>query len=260
MRVVWDGIADRVYTAGVDHGMLYPDTLGGVPWSGLISVTEHGDPDQEASYFDGQRYYSRPLGNTFSGVISAYTYPDEFEPYIGMSGITTAQPRRPFGFSYRTNKEWHLVYNALAAPSQQEYQTVSGQVNLLALEWDFTTQPVKIPGGKPTAHVVILLDDASPDAIADLESLMYGTDDTPGYDPDDPTSGTPGTEPVLPEIADVLEIFESHTTLRITDNGDGTWTATGPDAVITVNADDTFEIDSDSAIFISDTTYRISSL
>jgi len=259
MRVTWDALTERKYDTGIDQGMLYLDDGSGVPWNGLISVAEGGDPEQESFYFDGTRYFSRSLGSSFSGTITAFTYPDALEPSVGIAGIAGTQLRKPCSISYRTSTEWHIVYNVLLAPSQREYDSLTDQVNPLNLAWDFTTQPVKIPGGRPTSHVVILLDESDPGAISDLELIMYGTNDSDGYDPSDPTTGTPGVDPLLPAIADIVEIFESHTTLRITDNGDGTWTAAGPDNVVSLTGPSSFQINADSAIFIGDGVYRISS-
>jgi len=258
-RATWDVLTDRRYTTGINQGMLYPADGSGVPWNGLTSIVQGGDPEQESFYFDGTRYFSRSLNDTFSGTLSAFTYPDELEPFVGLSGVAGAQLRSAFSISYRTSAEWHIVYNMLLTPAQREYDTLTDQVNPLELSWDFTTHPVKIPGGRPTSHVVILLDSSSPDAISDLETIMYGTDDSPGYDPSDPTSGTPGIDPALPAIADIVDIFESHATMRITDNGDGTWIATGPDDVIFLTGPKSFQINANSAIFVGDGVYRISS-
>jgi hypothetical protein len=93
--------------------------------------------------------------------------------------------------------------------------------------------------------LTIVVDDVQPGALADLEALIYGDDDN---------------DPVLPSPTEVLEIFESHTTLRITDNGDGSWTATGPDSAIVMLDATTFQITWPSAIFIDATSYKISSL
>lgn len=260
MRVIWDALADRLYTEGVSNGVLYNADGSGVAWNGLISVTENGDPDQETKYFEGRRYYSRSPGSTYAGTISAYTYPDEFEPYIGIGGIATAQLRRAFGFSYQTNNELHIVYNALASPSQRDYQTMTEEINLVEMSWDFTTQPVEIPGGKPTSHVVILLNDSSLSAIFDLETILYGTDGEDILDPDTgEVIGSTATDPALPAITDIIEIFESYTTMRITNNGDDTWTASGPDDVVTILDSEAFQITSDSIVDFGDGTYKVSS-
>lgn len=245
MRIVWDGPEARPYSSGVDQGVLYPGDNPGVPWNGLISVSETGEPNQEARYFDGIRYLTRGLPSGFSGVISAYTYPDELEPYIGISGGFTGQNRRSFGLTYRTSNEIHIVYNVLAAPSNQDYSTIGAEAAPSSMVWNFTTVPVKIPGGKPSAHIVILIDESNPVALSSLEALLYG-DDT--------------NEPSLPSVDDILALFEASAILQITDNGDGTWSATGPDDVVIDNGNGTFTINYSTVVIVGDGTFRVDSL
>lgn len=244
MRISWDELV-RPVTQGVSQGVLYTEDAPGVSWSGLTSVTEKGDDSASEIYVDGQKVRSRIRPKSFAGTISAYMYPEEFGPYDGVVLGVTGQPRKPFGLSYRSNKEIHVVYNAMTSPPGSSYTTLGEQTALTEFSWDFTTTPVDIPGGGPSAHLVISVDDAQPGAITDLEALLYGDDDN---------------DPALPSPADILEIFESHTTLRITDNGDGTWTATGPSTAITMLDSTTFQIAWPSAIFIDATSYKISSL
>jgi hypothetical protein len=245
MRVIWDAEEDRIYSAGVAQGMLYPGNAPGVAWNGLISVTNSGGQTQDPKYFDGQRYKDRGIPSGFSGTISAYTYPEELESFIGISGAVTGQNRSYFGLSYRTNNEIHIVYNVLAGPSKHEYATIGAQIEPAAFEWSFTTKPVKIPGGKPSSHIVILVDRAKLSAISDLEALIYGDD---------------VNEPSLPPFEDVFGLFESSAILKITDNGDGTWTAIGPDSVITESGDGLITINWPSVVIIDSTTFRVSSL
>lgn len=244
MRISWDG-SNRPYDIGVSNGVLYPQNSPGVAWNGLTTVTEKGDDTTSGLYLDGIRYRSRNVPSAFSGTIVAFTYPDEFEPYNGnISGIT-AQPRQSFGFSYRSNRELHIVYNATAAPSNDQYSSINSSVTPISFSWSFTTVPVNIPAGRASAHLVVMLDYAQPGAVSDLEALLYGDD---------------ANDPSLPMPADVIAIFESYTTVTIVDNGDGTWTATGPDDVITMLSGTEFQINWPSAIFIDANTYTISSL
>ena len=217
MRVTWDDV--RPYSQGVKQGVLYPENSPGVAWNGLISVTEKGDDSPSSLYIDGQKIRNKATLSYFSGTISAFTYPDEFEPMIGLVSGISSQPKPSFGFCYRNNNEIHLVYNALASPSSDQFSSFSEQPSATVFSWDFTTQPVEIPGGRPSAHLVVLLDYSQPGAISSLEAILYGDADN---------------DPSLPDPATVIDIFESNAVLRITDNGDGTWTATGPDNVITM--------------------------
>jgi hypothetical protein len=211
----------------------------------LISVSEIGDAAPTARYFDGLKYMDEFQLGTYAGTISAFTYPDEFEPCIGLDAGITAQPRESFGFTYRDTREIHLVYNATVSPSSDQYSSLADSISLVAFAWDFSTFPVEVPFGRPTSHLVIVTDFADTDALAALEDILYGDD---------------SNNPALPDPATVYELFESNALLRITDNGDGTWTADGPDSAITMLDSDTFQIDWPSALFIDADSYQIYSL
>jgi hypothetical protein len=215
MRVKWDENSD--YSLGVSSGVLYPQNSSGVSWNGLISVTDNGDTAPTALYLDGQKVGDRTVPSTFAGTISAFMYPEEFEPCIGMVSGISSQPRQLFSFTYRSNNELHLVYNALVDPGSDDYTSIAASSTAVTFSWAFTTLPIDIPAGRPSAHLVIMLDYAQPEAVSALEDIIYGDAVNDASMPDPDT---------------ILEIFESYTTLRITDNGDGTWTATGPDDVV----------------------------
>lgn len=245
MRISWHEAANRLYSQGISNGVLYPQNSPGVPWSGLVSVNEKGDGNPNALYVDGQRVLNHITPLSFSGTISAMMYPDEFEIYNGNVSGFTAQSRLSFGFSYRDNRDIHLVYNANVAPSQDQYSSLGGDVSPVSFSWDFETIPVDVPTAKATSHLIVSLDNANADAVSELEDMLYGDD---------------MDDPFLPDPAIVLELFESYTTLRITDNGDGTWTADGPDSAIIMLDANTFQITWPSAIFIDADSYRIYSL
>jgi hypothetical protein len=242
MRISW-APGNNQYTSGVSNGVLYPKNSPGVGWTGLVSVTEKGDDSPSFIYVDGQKIRDR-LSSSFAGTIEAFTFPDEFEPYLGLVDGITSQVPEPFGFSYRTNHELHIVYSAFVSPSSDDYQTVKTSETALVFAWSFSTLPVPMPVSKPASHIVIDLNNANSGAVSDLEDILYGSD---------------SDDPRLPSPSEVLDLFESHTTLRITDDGDGTWTATGPDSIISVTGD-TFTITWPSAVYIDSNTYTIRSL
>lgn len=242
MRVVWDTF-NRPYSQGVSQGMMYPDDGPGVAWNGLISVTEASDSNQEAKYFDGSRYLTRSPTLPFAGVISAYTYPDELEPYIGFRDFFTGQPNRLFDIAYSTNNELHLVYGVLLSPSPRPYSSISDRVDPVQFQWNFTTLPQKIPGGKSTAHIVILPEDVPEPVMAGFEAMIYGDDE------DDPR---------MPSIAEIIAMYEFSATLLVTDNGDGTFTVTGPDAVVSPTTSGHFTINAPTLVMIDAVTYSVS--
>jgi hypothetical protein len=244
MRISWDS-TDPVYSSGVSQGVFYPQNSPGVPWNGLISVLEKGDASQTSLYLDGQKYRNQVPAGNFAGTISAFTYPDEFEPYNGQVSSVMGQPRTSFGFSYQTNNELHLVYNAMVSPSNDQYVSLGDTATPVSFQWNFTTLPIDISETRPSAHIVVLLDYVNANALSDLQAIIYGDDS------DDPS---------LPDPSIVYGIFESYTTVTITDNGDGTWTASGPDSTVSMLDANTFEIDWASAIFINSTSYTVRSL
>ena len=224
-------------------GVLYPPDSPGVAWNGLIAVNEEGSSTQEARYFDGVRYDNQNPSLPFSGTLSAYTYPDELEACIGTKDFFTAQSSRPFGFSYRTNTEIHLVYGTLLNPSQRSYTSISDQSDPVAFQWAFTTLPQKIPGGKPSSHIVILVEDVPPDVMIQLENALYGDDED---------------DPWLPSVEDIGGMYDFVATLLITDNGDGTWTADGPDELVTLLPGGKFQITADTLTYVDLHTYFVS--
>lgn len=191
-RVTWDVIGERFYEIGVDRGVLYPTSALGIAWSGLISVSETpsgGEP--RPFYIDGIKYVNISAAEEFEAAIGAFSSPSEFAPCDGVARIqngllVTNQPRKPFGLSYRSNLgndtdgmdhayKIHLVYNALAAPSQRANNTIDDSVNPSIFNWSITTLPPAITGYKPTAHLVIDSRYTDPAKLSEIEDLLYGT-------------------------------------------------------------------------------------
>lgn len=243
MRVSWG--KSKPYSRGVNQGVLYSEDGSGVAWNGLISVTEKGDESPGVFYLDGCRFRNRFTPSSSEGTISALTYPDEFEPCIGIqSGWISSQPKASFGFSYRDNRELHIVYGVTVASSSDQYKSLGGDVNNISFSWDFTTVPQEIPGGRASSHLVIMLDYAQPGALSDLEDILYGND------VDDAS---------LPDVETVISMFESYVTVLITDNGDGTWTASGPDSLVSATGS-LITIDGAFVTILDSDTYKIRSL
>lgn len=252
-RFIWGDV--RPFEAGVDRGVLFPQNSPGVVWNGLTQVKEApSDGDAIAVYVDGFPFRNSRQSEGFAGTIEAFTYPDEFLEYDGFQDqVITQQRRKTFGFSYRVMSSGgpeykiHIVYNAVAKPSNRDWQSLSNSVQPLALSWDFESTPVRVPGSAASSHLIIDSSVAHPSALTALEDALYGTD---------------ATDSTLPSLLDVIEIFESNAILRIIDNGDGTWTAIADDStgIITMLSTDIFEIDYVTAVFIDTKTYTISSL
>lgn len=239
-KLIWDAPSSGSYYAGVSHGVFYPKNGPGVAWNGLVSVQESpSETEGRPRYLDGKLIGRTQRRGEFSGSIEAFTYPDGFYE----SALIPRHPR-PFGLSYRTETETsfelHIVYDVLLSPSSATYNQDDAQ----PFAWDFTTMPKVADQAQSTAHYVISAATAYPAALESLEAVLYGSESSAAK---------------LPTPDELFNLFEEHAILRIIDNGDGSWTAIGPDDAITVNPDGSFEIDWVSAVWISEDTYTIRS-
>ena len=198
-KLVWDKTGERLYETGVKQGVLYPiDNKGaypkGVAWNGLTNVTESpSGAEATALYADDIKYLNLISTEEFGGTIEAYTYPDEFAECDGSASLATGvyigqQPRKTFGLCYRTtvgndvdNNNYgyklHLVYGALASPSEKAYATINDNPEAITFSWEFSTTPVNVTGFKPTACITIDSTKVDPQKLAALEAILYGDDE-----------------------------------------------------------------------------------
>ena len=195
-KLVWDKTGERLYETGVKQGVLYPmDDKGaypkGVAWNGLTNVTESpSGAEATALYADDIKYLNLMSNEEFGGTIEAYTYPDEFAECDGSAALVTGvyigqQARKTFGFCYRTTLgndvesnahgyKLHLVYGALASPSEKAYATINDSPEAITFSWEFSTTPVNVTGFKPTASITIDSTKVDAEKLAALEAILYG--------------------------------------------------------------------------------------
>lgn len=197
-KLVWDQIGERYYETGVKQGVLYvQDSNGaypkGVAWNGLTAVTESpSGAEATPLYADDIKYLNLISNEEFGATIEAYTYPEEFGECDGSASIGTGvyigqQPRKAFGLCYRTvlgndvdNNNYgyklHLIYGAVAAPSEKAYATINDSPEAITFSWEVTTTPVNVAGFKPTASVTIDSTKVDAGKLAELEAILYGSE------------------------------------------------------------------------------------
>lgn len=199
-KLVWDKTGERLYETGVKQGVLYvQDAQGaypkGVAWNGLTTVTESpSGAEATPLYADDIKYLNLMSTEELGGTIEAYTYPDEWAECDGSAAISVGvyigqQPRKTFGMCYRTTLgndvennaygyKLHLIYGALAAPSEKAYATINDSPEAITFSWEFSTTPVNVEGFKPTANIVIDSTKVEPEKLAALEAVLYGDIET----------------------------------------------------------------------------------
>ena len=199
-KLVWDKTGERLYETGVKQGVLYPQAAGGtypkgVAWNGLTNITESpSGAEATALYADDIKYLNLVSAEELGGTIEAYTYPDEFAECDGSAALTDGvfigqQDRKTFGLCYRTTLgndvdsnghgyKLHLIYGALAAPSEKAYATINDSPEAITFSWEFKTTPVNVTGHKPTASLTLDSTKVSETKMAALEKVLYGEGDT----------------------------------------------------------------------------------
>lgn len=213
--LTWDGIGDRFYETGVDHGVLYiPDTVtgdydNGVAWNGLVSVTESPTgAESNKQYADNIVYVNLISAEEFEATLEAFTYPEEWNQFDGLAtpqaGVYVGQQaRKTFGLSYRTRigndlegddhgYKLHLVYGLVASPSEKGYTTVNDSPEPITFSWELTSTPVPVTGLRPTSILTIDSRTVAPADLTALEVLLYGA---------------VATDPALPTPDEVIALF-----------------------------------------------------
>lgn len=194
-KLIWDAVGDRLYETGVRQGVLYPMSNGtypkGVAWNGLTAVTESpSGAEPTPLYADDIKYLNLLSAEEFAATVEAYTYPDEFAECDGSATLTSGvtigqQPRKTFGLCYRTilgndtenenhGYKLHIIYGAMAAPSEKAYESVNDSPEAITLSWELSTTPVNVTGFKPTASITIDSTKVAEGKMEALEKILYG--------------------------------------------------------------------------------------
>ena len=218
-KLVWDKTGERLYETGIKNGVLYVQSESGtyptgVAWNGLTAITESpSGAEATALYADDIKYLNLMSNEEFGATIEAYTYPEEFAECDGSKELVNGvmigqQARKTFGLCYRTalgndtegndhGYKLHIIYGALAAPSEKAYSTINDSPEAITFSWEITTTPVNVTGAKPTASIVIDSTKADPTKLAALEDILYGKDGDSG-------SGTGPRLPLPDEIKTLM--------------------------------------------------------
>ena len=259
--LTWDKTGERVYETGVDKGVLYLHDGTSVVWNGLTSVEEDSADTLTSYYLDGVKFLDNLAPGDFTGILKAFTYPDEFDLVNGIAEVAPGlsyhdQPSQSFNLTYRTiigndaegtdhAYKIHLLYNVIANPATFAYESLKDSGSApIEFQWNLTGTPPKITGNRPTVHISIDSRKTDPEVLQGIEDVLYGT---------------ATTAPHFPSFNELLSLFKSLASLIIVDNGDGTWQAIdNGNNYITMISDTEFQIDGADATFLDATTYTIS--
>lgn len=192
----WDVVAHKLYETGSKRAVLYKqDNTGaygkGVAWSGLTGIDESpSGADATDLWADDIKYMTLRSAEQFGYTIKAYMYPEEFgecdgtaEPADGMT--IYQQPRRAFGFCYTSTvgndvqlndygEKIHLIYGSTASPSARNFSTINDSPEAIEFSWECTTNPVDVPGHKPTSEIVLDSTKIPAEKYEALKQILFG--------------------------------------------------------------------------------------
>ena len=207
--LVWDQAGERQYETGIDRGVLYLPDGSGVPWNGLVSVSEKRSREVKSYYMDGIKYLDHQILGEYAAKLQAFTYPDELDALLGTTEFVPGihihdQRTQLFNLSYRTKVgndldgvdhgyKIHIIWNVMANPSEFSHDTLADTTSLKPFEWDLTTTPVTgQPGVRPTAHVSLDSRGMEEGDLSWLEGKLYGTS---------------SLSPDLPTLLELIDMF-----------------------------------------------------
>jgi hypothetical protein len=243
-NIAWDQVGDRRFETGLDRGVLYANGGIGVPWNGLVSLNETTTGGSTKPYYiDGYKYQNVVSPEEFGATIDAFTYPDEFMQCDGTAsvggGLFAMQQRRlPFGLTYRTRigndvdgvehgYKYHLIYNAVVSPASKNFASLGDTPEPITFSWPITSKAIRVAGYKPISHLIVDTTKVAAPLLAALLGILYGTE---------------SAAPRLPLPAEVFTLFGTWPTLYVVDNGNGTFTVSGPDDIVHLIDSGTFQI------------------
>lgn len=198
-KLEWDKIGERLYETGVKKGVLYIKDIDGtyqdgVAWNGLTAVTESpSGAEISPLYAANIKYLSQASSEEFEITIEAFTYPEEFEQCDGSIYLTEGvkigqRSRKLFGLTYQTligndvegieyGYKIHILYSALAEPTESLYETINDEPEAMTFSWDITTSKINVTGKKSIASLVIDSTKINPIKLIALENILYGDEE-----------------------------------------------------------------------------------
>ena len=197
----WDKTGERTYETGVNNVALYvmndEGSYGaGIAWNGVTGITESPSGAETTSlYADDIKYLTLLSAEEYGITIEAYGSPEEFDVCDGTAelskGVTIGQQsRKKFGLAYKTRLgndvkgtdygyKLHIVYGALASPSEKGHSTINDSPEAITLSWEASTTPVSVTGHKPTACVTIDSTKIAHEKLQKIEAALFGGEAAP---------------------------------------------------------------------------------
>lgn len=140
-ELVFDAAGERYYETGASRAIFFPHTGGAYIWNGLVAVDINPQAGEvEEFWFDGAKTLERNKPLKFQATIRTVNTPREFDICEGTIPVVAGM-KAHYNARTRFNLVWmtkigndedenhafklHLIYNALTAPADRSFETVT---------------------------------------------------------------------------------------------------------------------------------------
>ena len=192
--ITWGKPDDRVYQSGVSRAVIFPkDGRPGVPWSGLVEVSQNDFLESEIVYYDGVPKHIIVKSSEYTVDVVSLSVPEELLEFSGVMPIRSGvyfgdQKPIPFDFCYRTEisngidpkpigYKIHLLWNIIAIPKSRSFETTESDLEASEFEWTFYPTPDSLEQWyRPSAYMTFQTLSMPADLLRLAEDYIYGSD------------------------------------------------------------------------------------
>ena len=223
------------YQRGISDVLVSVNDDEAIRWNGITSMSVSPIRiESKPVYLDGVLRVDKKPRTVYTASISCYTYPEELDKKDIFTGDLCYRTEVDGGFRI------HILYNVVVKfDGMSNYETL---VEETPIDFKWGVYGTLRQSDVMFTEVVIDSRYSDEEAMSVIEGEIYGDN------------------PRIPDIDFIRDFIESTATLIITDEGDGIYTAEGPDRVVYLTSDTEFIIDWPSVILFSDVEFEVSSL
>lgn len=199
--LTFDSPAAKIYEAGLDHAVVYPDSGAPFVWNGLVDAKyKSAMVGYEPVFIDGILIALNPSYDEAALQLTALTYPKDMERFFGTrvsDGVSFLSQDFPsFGLSFRTGLAneltselgvlYHIFYKCQIIADSFSFKTLENDTSLDAFSWDVKLIPVAMENHRPAPTLRLDSRYMSSGDITYVENKLWGS---------------PSTAPVLPSYS-----------------------------------------------------------
>lgn len=178
----WNDQDSRRYISGVSNGVFYGDDGKGIPWNGLISVTEKHSVNEPTPVYNslGQKYDLHGNVAEKTHALVCFMYPEEMDEYLGYEYLdefgfhVDERPPKKFNMVYRNDAdgyyEIHVLLGLIATFGDKAHTTDAAAPGIANISMNLQGVPHEVYG---SSHLIF---DSRNPITESVERILFGTE------------------------------------------------------------------------------------